>query len=516
MSPFNFNGLFVLDLANNHQGDLEHATNIIRAMGEVAGENGVRAALKFQFRHLDTFIHPDHTAGSSNKHVDRFLSTRMTNQQFARLADEVRNSGMITMATPFDEESVDLASDLDIDILKVASCSATDWPLMERIAEANKPVIFSTGGLTMKQIDALVSFFDHRRVRCAIMHCVSIYPTPKEHLHLNQITALKRRYPDKVIGFSTHEEPDETSPAHIAIGLGAGMLERHVGIETDTIKLNKYSSTPAQVDRWMKAAIEARQICGSLERVPPQPEETEALRSLMRGVYLRRPIAKGQLITRDDVYFAIPLNEGQLTSGQWVEGIVSTADLDKDQALTTTEAARPKPDDTQALTSAIHGMKAMLNEAQISLPPTFETEFSHHFGVRKFQEVGATLITFVNREYCKKLILQLPGQRHPAHYHKAKEETFVVLHGKLELVVEGRHYTLYPGDMQLVQQGVWHEFWTDTGVIFEEISSKHGLCDSFYEDKSINSMDADSRKTRVNQWGRYQLLPAKTNRRMAA
>ncbi|PQO45678.1 sialic acid synthase [Blastopirellula marina] len=486
-------------------------------MGEVAHENGVRAALKFQFRHLDTFIHGDHLEESSNKHVGRFLSTRLSNRQFAQLAEEVRDSGMTTMATPFDEESVDFAFDLDIDILKVASCSATDWPLLERIAEANKPVIFSTGGLTMKQIDSLVSFFDHRRVRFAIMHCVSIYPTPKEHLHLNQISALKRRYPDKVIGFSTHEEPDETSPVQIATGLGAGMLERHVGIETDTIKLNKYSSTPAQVDRWMKAAIEARQICGSFERVPPQPVETEALRSLMRGIYARRPIAKGEPLTRDDVYFAMPLNEGQLTSGQWTDGIVATTELAKDQALLGECVTRPKPDDTQVLTSAIHGMKAMLNEAQISLPPTFETEFSHHFGMAEFQEVGATLITFVNREYCKKLIIQLPGQRHPAHYHKTKEETFVVLHGELELVVEGRQYTLYPGDMQLVQQGVWHEFWTETGVIFEEISSKHGLCDSFYEDKSINSMDADSRKTRVNQWGRYQIVPAKpTIRRMAA
>ncbi|MBA2112896.1 N-acetylneuraminate synthase family protein [Bremerella alba] len=516
MSPFNFNGLFVLDLANNHQGDPEHATNIIRAMGDVVNENGVRAALKFQFRNLDTFIHSDHLEESSNRHVDRFLSTRLSNQQFAGLVDEVRANGMFTMATPFDEESVDFASDLDIDILKVASCSATDWPLLERIAEANKPVIFSTGGLSMKQIDNVVSFFDHRRVRFAIMHCVSIYPTPKEHLHLNQISALRRRYPDKVIGFSTHEEPDETGPVQIATGLGTGMLERHVGIETESIKLNKYSSTPTQVDRWMKAAIEARQICGSLERVPPQSEETDALRSLMRGIYVRRPIAKGQLITREDVYFAMPLNEGQLTSGEWSEGIVASTDLTKDQAVLTESAIRPKPDDTQTLTSAIHGMKAMLNEAHISLPPTFETEFSHHFGVRNFHKVGATLITFVNREYCKKLIIQLPGQRHPAHYHKAKEETFVVLHGKLELLVEDRHYTLYPGDMQLVQQGVWHEFWTDSGVIFEEISSKHGLCDSFYEDKSINSMDSDSRKTRVNQWGRYQIRPAKPIRRMAA
>jgi N-acetylneuraminate synthase len=125
--------------------------------------------------------------------------------------------------------------------------------------------------------------------------------------------------------------------------------------------------------------------------------------------------------------------------------------------------------------------------------------------VAKFREVGATFVTYVNRDYCKKLIIQLPGQRHPSHFHKTKEETFVVLHGTLQLEIEGRQYTLYPGDLQLVQQGVWHQFWTDTGAIFEEISSRDGVNDSFYADKSINQMDRSARKTRVNQWGRYQI-----------
>jgi len=58
MHDFDFNGLFAYDLANNHQGDLEHALNIINAVGEVNREAAVRGALKFQFRQLDTFIHP--------------------------------------------------------------------------------------------------------------------------------------------------------------------------------------------------------------------------------------------------------------------------------------------------------------------------------------------------------------------------------------------------------------------------------------------------------------------------
>src|SRR5256885_1126086 len=207
---FDFRNLFVFDLANNHQGDVEHARQIIRGVGEVANSAQIRGALKFQFRHLDTFIHPNHREGSANKHIPRFLSTRLSAEQFAELTEEVRRCGMVTMSTPFDEASVELIIKLRIEVIKVASCSATDWPLLERIAKANKPVIVSTGGLTLPQIDGVVSFLEHKQVDFAIMHCVAIYPTPDEMLQLNQVEVLKRRYPGVVIGFSTHQRPENT------------------------------------------------------------------------------------------------------------------------------------------------------------------------------------------------------------------------------------------------------------------------------------------------------------------
>ena len=68
-----FDGLFVFDLANNHQGQVEHARRIVREIGQVARTNGIRGALKFQLRDLPSFIHPTHRSGSANKHIPRFL-----------------------------------------------------------------------------------------------------------------------------------------------------------------------------------------------------------------------------------------------------------------------------------------------------------------------------------------------------------------------------------------------------------------------------------------------------------
>ena len=129
----------------------------------------------------------------------------------------------------------------------------------------------------------------------------------------------------------------------------------------------------------------------------------------------------------------------------------------------------------------------MLREAKILLPKGTKLEISHHYGIDKFREFGAALITLVNDEYCKKLVIQLPRQKHPYHFHKIKKETFQVLFGELNLEVEGQNYKLMNGEMHTVMPNHWHKFDTLNGVIFEEISTKSISGDSYYDDEIITN-----------------------------
>ena len=190
MKNFDFDNLFVLDLANNHQGSLKHGLKIIKECSKMVHKHKIRAAIKFQFRQYETFIHPDHKKNSNNKHIPRFLSTELKKKEWQALFDAVKDEGLLTMCTPFDNESVPVIVDMGFDIIKVASCSARDWPLLEDISFSSLPVIASTGGLQISDIDNLVSFFDHRGVAHALMHCVSIYPSPQGDFHLNHIDTL--------------------------------------------------------------------------------------------------------------------------------------------------------------------------------------------------------------------------------------------------------------------------------------------------------------------------------------
>jgi sialic acid synthase SpsE/quercetin dioxygenase-like cupin family protein len=506
VETFDFRDLFVLDLANNHQGSVEHGKAIINRCADVIARQGVRAAIKFQFRQLDTFVHVDHLTGSTtNKHVPRFLSTRLSWDEFRELLELVKSLGLISMCTPFDEASVDVIDDMGFDVIKVASCSARDWPLLEKVSSIGKPIIVSTGGLTQDEVDDVVSYLDHGGADFALMHCVSIYPTPDVACNLGNIAGFRERYPSRVIGWSTHENPADMVPAGVAVALGAGMFERHVGIATDTIKLNAYSATPEQVGDWISAWKKAKTLIGSTARLPARHDEKAALDDLKRGVFARGQIAAGQTITRDDVYFAFPFSAGGLASGEWRDGITTTADIAPDAPLPKAAIEIPGDPDVKVIKDAVHEVKALLNVAHVPLTTEFTVEYSHHYGVRNFRKFGAVLINVINRDYCKKVLVQLPGQIHPSHFHKLKEETFLVLWGELHIEVDGRHKKLERGDTLLVMPGVWHRFWTDTGCVFEEISTKYMTDDSVYRDQAINKLSSAQRKTVVDHWGRFQL-----------
>src|SRR3990172_1575793 len=162
--------LFILEMANNHMGDIAHGLAIIRAMGEACRGFDFDFAFKLQYRDLDTFIHPSFRGRDDVKYVKRFEETRLDRRQFQTLLDAMRENGFRTVCTPFDEASVDLIEEQGIEVIKIASCSLGDWPLLERIARAGKPVVASTAGATSDEVDNVVSFFLHRGLPLTVMH----------------------------------------------------------------------------------------------------------------------------------------------------------------------------------------------------------------------------------------------------------------------------------------------------------------------------------------------------------
>src|SRR6202045_3977546 len=279
-----FDELFVLEVANNHLGDLQRGLKIISNYAQVVRFNNVRAAIKLQLRDIDSFIHRDFRHREDIRYIKKTLDTRLQPEDFETMVQAIRAASCIPMATPFDE---------------------------------------------------LVTFFDNRHIPLAINHCVSLYPSEDCDIELNQIDFLRNRYPHHTIGFSTHEYRDWTSSMLMAYAKGARTFERHVDIQTEGMTVSPYCSLPEQVDTWFKAFHRAKRMCGApgtQKRLPPQ-KEIAYLDSLVRGVYAKRDLPVGHVLQDADVYLAIPLQQGQISCRELMRGEVILKGVPKDQPI---------------------------------------------------------------------------------------------------------------------------------------------------------------------------------------
>jgi len=494
--------LFLFDMANSHQGSMEHGLKIIEAIAAIAREKKIAAAIKFQFRQLKSFLHPGFLEAclpnSSNKHTKRFLETQLTFEDYQKMVECVRKNGLTPFATPFDEASVDWCDRLDLPVIKVASCSADDWPLLRRIAESKRPVVCSTGGLLLRQIDEVVSFFSRREIPLAIMHCVGIYPVPWGYLQMDQVRQLRRRYGDLVIGYSAHESEADLDAVTLAVASGAALLERHVGLPAENISLNSYSLGPEAVKRWVDSALRAKIGMNIGKQRLELEQESKSMRELKRGIYARVEKKPGEYLSSEDLMLAMPCQSGQFHAGELDEVVglpVSHRGIEPMMPVMKNGTCEVAPE--VQISSILERVRLMLREAKIALPPGTRVEISHPYGLEVVKKYGAVMIDIVNREYCKKLIVQLAGQAHPRHKHVQKEETFQVLAGEGEAEVDGKVSLLRPGDSILINRSVEHSFRTRTGMIMEEISTTHIRGDSIYEDRNIPS----------NPVGRKTLVP---------
>lgn len=327
-----FDDLFVLELANNHWGKIDRGMKIISDFARVVRFNDVHAAIKLQFRDVDSFVHRDFRDRADVRYIKKTIDTHLPWESLQRMVEAVRAAGMVTMVTPFDEVSVDKCVEFDVDILKVASSDIRDKTLLRKMASTGKPVIASSGGANADHIDALVEFFTSRNIPFALNHCVSLYPSQDSDLELNQIDYLKARYPHITVGLSTHECRDWHDSIMIAYGKGARTFERHIDIDHEGVPVSAYCTQPEQADVWFKAFKKAQEMCGgpATQRRQVPEGERRYLDALVRGVYAKRNLPAGHTLTDADVYHAVPLLKGQISTREFESGETLKAPISAD------------------------------------------------------------------------------------------------------------------------------------------------------------------------------------------
>ena len=478
-------------MANNHMRSVDHAKKIIDDFANLTKRKKINAGIKLQFRNLDTFIHPDYQDRNDLKYVKRFNETKLSKEQFGEIIDYIRSKNLISVSTPFDNESLPLFDDLGVEVLKIASCSVDDWPLLKEVSKINRKIIISTGGATIKHLNKVYNLFKKKGRDFAFLHCIAEYPTPIENAFLGRIKKLKEEFPDIEIGYSTHESPNQQSVSPFAVAMGATILEKHIGKVTENIKLNDYSCTVEQMETVVNE-IKTYETAFAGDFTT-----SEALEALKRGMYVNKDIKVGDILTKDDIYYAMPLQEGCLNASNVkdVLGKQVMMQITKDNPVKSEYVIDPIREST--LKTLKDEYITILDEAGITVTDKDDVELSCHFGLENFRETGALIVSKINRSYCKKIIIMLPNQSHPTHRHLQKEECFELLKGDCTLNLNGRNIQLKKGQPKLINRKVNHSFKTKNGCVIEEISTTHIKGDSIYENPVISKLTVDERKIKI-------------------
>ena len=137
--------LIIFEIANNHMGNLSYGKKIINQYYKLSKKykKHIDFAFKFQFRDLDTYVHKTYQ-DIGHSQVERFVSTKLTEKEWVEIISYAKKKFKV-IGTAFDEKSVDKIINLKLDYLKIASCSADEWPLLEYISKKikNKKILSS-------------------------------------------------------------------------------------------------------------------------------------------------------------------------------------------------------------------------------------------------------------------------------------------------------------------------------------------------------------------------------------
>lgn len=299
----------VAEIGHNHQGSLEKARELFRT----AKECGVNA-VKLQKRHnasLYTKALYEQIYDNENSFGPTYGAHREALEfgwdQYVELKAYAAELGMAFFATAFDFESADFLARLDMPAYKIASGDLKNIPLLKYVAGLGKPVIVSTGGGTMDDVQRAYDVVMPINRQVCLLQCTASYPVEPEHMNLRVITKYRGQFPDVVIGLSDHQ--NGIAMADVAYLLGARVIEKHFTLNRAWKGSDHaYSLEPVGMRKLVRDLRRVRVAMGDGTK-QPLPCETKPLFKMGKKLVAACDLPAGHVLTRSDIAIKSP-NDG--------------------------------------------------------------------------------------------------------------------------------------------------------------------------------------------------------------
>ena len=323
----------IAEIGNNHQGSVDTCIDMFRA-AKHAGADAVKLQKRdnasiFTKNAYDAAYHSENafaeTYGAHRDHLE------FDKNQYVELFAAAKEIGITLFCTAFDMNSADFLEKLDCPMYKVASGDLKSWQLIERLASFGKPLIISTGGADLNDVQRVAQLVMPINPNFCFLQCTAAYPCEPEDMNLSVINTFRSEFPNSVVGLSSHDN-GIVLPV-VAQTLGARVFEKHFTLNrtwkgTD----HSFSLTPEALRKMIRDLQRARLSIGDgIKRT--LPVEQSAIVKMAKKIVAARDIRAGETLTMNDLAFKSPgdgLFPSQLNE---VLGRKALADIHRDEAI---------------------------------------------------------------------------------------------------------------------------------------------------------------------------------------
>jgi N,N'-diacetyllegionaminate synthase len=288
--------LIIAEIGSVHDGSFGNALGLVDAAAECGAD-----IVKFQ-----THIAAAETLRSapapsyfnSEPRYEYFERTAFSGAQWKAIKQHCESRKVEFMSSPFSVEAVTLLEGLGVKRHKIPSGEVTNLPLLEAVGKTKKPVLLSSGMSSWKELDAAVETLKASGTKSiTVMQCSSEYPCENDHVGLNVIGEMLKRY-KLPVGFSDHTLTNYATFA--AVVLGATVIERHFTFSRKMYGSDaRHSLEPAE----FSDCVRGIRAIGEMLANPVNKSEADRYATMKqtfeKSVVVTRPVAKGETLSAD-------------------------------------------------------------------------------------------------------------------------------------------------------------------------------------------------------------------------
>ena len=288
----------------NHNGSIDLAKKLI----DVASSSGANA-IKFQTFKAENLAtksaekanYQKETTNQEETQFNMLKKLELSKEMHLELISYSKDKDIKFLSSPFDQESIELLKDLDLEIFKIPSGEITNLPYLRNIGKLNKKIILSTG---MSNIDEVKNALDilvnsgTKKNDVLILHANTQYPTPMEDVNLRAMVNIGKKL-NVDYGYSDHTLGIEVDIA--AVAMGASCIEKHLTLDCDMEGPDhKASLEPIQFKKMVEAIRNIELALGSSIKKASK-SEMQNIDIVRKSIVAKKKIKKGDVLNENNI-----------------------------------------------------------------------------------------------------------------------------------------------------------------------------------------------------------------------